>query len=74
VAPLKYLAPGLGIRGSNGSLGQAIGYAIMRVRVKGIASFDEDTLFVVVEDVSGSGQMTHAILGTPVICRAFNIT
>ena len=48
---------------------QALGYAIINVRIEGIGSYNEEQVILVIEDVSGLGMRVPVILGTPTIHR-----
>ena len=48
---------------------QALGYAIINVRIEGIGSYNEEQVMLVIEDVSGLGLRVPVILGTPTIHR-----
>ena len=52
-----------------GGFTQAIGYAIINVRIEGIDSYNEEQVVLVIEDVSGLGMRVPIILGTPTIHR-----
>ena len=52
-----------------GGFTQALGYAIINVRIEGIGSYNEEQVVLVIEDVSGLGMRVPVILGTPTIHR-----
>ena len=52
-----------------GGFTQALGYAIINVRIEGIDSYNEEQVVLVIEDVSGLGMRVPVILGTPTIHR-----
>ena len=52
-----------------GGFTQALGYAIINVRIEGIGSYNEEQVALVIEDVSGLGMRVPVILGTPTIHR-----
>ena len=52
-----------------GGFTQALGYAIINVRIEGIGSYNEGQVVLVIEDVSGLGMRVPVILGTPTIRR-----
>ena len=52
-----------------GGFTQALGYAIINVRIEGIGSYNEEQVVLVIEDVSGLGMRIPVILGTPTIHR-----
>ena len=52
-----------------GGFTQALGYAIINVRIEGINSYNEEQVVLVIEDVSGLGMRVPVILGTPTIHR-----
>ena len=61
--PLRSLVSGIG------GFTQALGYAIINVRIEGIGSYNEEQVVLVIEDVSGLGMRVPVILGTPTIHR-----
>ena len=52
-----------------GGFTQALGYAIINVRIEGIDSYNEEQVVLVIEDVSGLGMRVPVILGMPTIYR-----
>ena len=52
-----------------GGFTQALGYAIINVRIEGIGSYNEEQVVLVIEDVSGLGMRVPVILGMPTIHR-----
>ena len=52
-----------------GGFTQALGYAIINVRIEGIGSYNEEQVVLVIEDVSGLGMSVPVILGMPTIHR-----
>ena len=54
---------------SIGGFTQALGYAIINVRIEGIGSYNEEQVMLVIEDVSGLGMRVPVILGMPTIHR-----
>ena len=52
-----------------GGFTQALGYAIINVRIEGIGSYNEEQVVLVIEDVSGLGMRVPIIFGTPTIHR-----
>ena len=52
-----------------GGFTQALGYAIINVRIEGIGSYNEEQVVLMIEDVSGLGMRVPVILGTPTIHR-----
>ena len=52
-----------------GGFPQALGYAIINVRIEGIGSYNEEQVVLVIEDISGLGMRVPVILGTPTIHR-----
>ena len=52
-----------------GGFTQALGYAVINVRIEGIGSYNEEQVVLVIEDVSGLGMRVPVILGTPTIHR-----
>ena len=50
-----------------GGFTQALGYAIINVRIEGIDSYNEEQVVLVIQDVSGLGMRVPVILGTPTI-------
>ena len=52
-----------------GGFTQALGYAIINVRIEGIGSYNKEQVVLVIEDVSGLGMRVPVILGTPTIHR-----
>ena len=52
-----------------GGFTQALGYAIINVRIEGIDSYNEEQVVLVIEDVSRLGMRVPVILGTPTIYR-----
>ena len=52
-----------------GGFTQALGYAIINVRIEGIGSYNKEQVVLVIEDVSGLGMRVPVILGTPMIHR-----
>ena len=46
-----------------GGFTQALGYAIINVRIEGIGSYNEEQVVLVIEDVSGLGMRVPVILG-----------
>ena len=52
-----------------GGFTQAVGYAIINVRIEGIDSYNEEQVVLVIEDVSGLGMRVPVILGMPMIYR-----
>ena len=52
-----------------GGFTQALGYAIINVRIEGIDSYNEEQVMLVIEDVSGLGMRVPVILGMPTIHR-----
>ena len=52
-----------------GGFTQALGYAIINIRIEGIGSYNEEQVVLVIEDVSGLGMRVPVILGTPTIHR-----
>ena len=52
-----------------GGFTQALGYAIINVRIEGIGSYNKKQVVLVIEDVSGLGMRVPVILGTLTIHR-----
>ena len=52
-----------------GGFTQALGYAIINVRIEGIGSYNEEQVVLVIEDISGLGMRVPVILGMPTIHR-----
>ena len=52
-----------------GGFTQALGYAIINVRIEGIDSYNEEQVVLVIEDISGLGMRVPVILGMPAIHR-----
>ena len=46
-----------------GGFTQALGYAIINVRIEGIGSYNEEQVVLVIEDVSGTGNESTSNIG-----------
>ncbi len=75
VGPLSNL--GLGTRtklkGIGGIRTDITGYVVMRVRVEGVAGYDEDQVALVTPDSTEFGKRVPIILGTPTIDRVLQV-
>ena len=73
VLPLEDMDYPLNCLGLGGKRTSPLGFLILRIQVRGIAGYDEDTVFLVVPDESDFGWRVPLVVGTCTIGRMINI-
>ena len=63
----------LNLVGLGGKCTSPLGFVILHVQVRGIAGYDEDTVFLMVPNESDFGQRVPLVVGTCTISRMINV-
>ena len=63
----------LNLVGLGGKCTSPLGFVILHVQVRGIAGYDEDTVFLMVPNKSDFGQRVPLVVGTCTISRMINV-
>ena len=61
------------LMGLGGMRTSPLGFVILHVQVRGVAGYDEDTVFLVVPDESNFGRRVPLVVGTCTISRLINV-